>query len=228
MTTTSPPLSDPAPAEPMHSVSQWLNDAYERRAQPNPNAMVLATTAGDGQPSARVVLCKGLTPDPGYLVFYSNYESRKGEELGAGAHAAIVMHWDYQQRQVRITGPVVRSPAAESDGYFASRPWPSRIAAWASAQSRPICSRADLVAAVAAAAQRFGTPNPAHPAQDGKDYSIPRPPHWGGYRLWAETVELWQEGKSRIHDRFLWTRKLDHDGTEGFAAGPWSVTRLQP
>jgi pyridoxamine 5'-phosphate oxidase len=228
MTTTSPPISDPAPAEPMHSVSQWLNDAYERRAQPNPNAMVLATTAAGGRPSARVVLCKGLVPDPGYLVFYTNYESKKGEELATGAQAAAVMFWDYLQRQVRITGPVVRSPPAESDAYFASRPWPSRIAAWASEQSRPVASRAALVAAVAAAAQRFGTPNPAHPAQDGKDYGIPRPPHWGGYRLWAESVELWQEGKSRIHDRFFWTRKLIPDGPESFAVGPWSVTRLQP
>ena len=212
----------------MPIVSQWLNDAYERRAQPNPNAMVLATTTKDGQPSARVVLCKGLVPDPGYLVFYTNYESRKGAELSERAQAAAVLHWDYLQRQVRITGPVVLSPAAESDAYFASRPWPSRIAAWASLQSRPIGSRADLIAAVAAAAQRFGTPNPAHPAQDGKDFKIARPPHWGGYRLWAENVELWQEGKSRIHDRFFWTRTLLPDGSGGFTGGAWSVTRLQP
>lgn len=228
MTPTTDHLTEPAPDEPMETVSRWLADACERRLQPNPNAMVLATTGADGQPSARVVLCKGLIADPGYLLFYTNYESMKGAELARSPRAAAVMHWDQLQRQVRITGPVVRSPPAESDAYFASRPWPSRVAAWASAQSQSIGSRAELVAAVAAAARRFGTPNPADPAKDGVDYAIARPPHWGGYRLWAESVELWLEGKSRIHDRFLWSRKLAADGTHGFAPGPWSVARLQP
>jgi pyridoxamine 5'-phosphate oxidase len=212
----------------MRTVSQWLQDAWSVRQQPNPNAMVLATTTGDGAPSARVVLCKGLVEDPGYLVFYTNYESRKGAELAASPRAAAVMHWDYLHRQVRITGPVTRSPAAESDAYFASRPWPSRVAAWASAQSRPIGSRADLVAAVAAAARRLGVPNPAHAVAESVDYSISRPPHWGGYRLWAASVELWQEGQSRIHDRFSWTRQLDPGGPQGFTPGPWSMLRLQP
>jgi pyridoxamine 5'-phosphate oxidase len=162
-------------------------------------------------------------------VFYTNYESRKAVELAASPHAAAVMHWDQLQRQVRITGPVVRSPTSESDVYFASRPWPSRLAAWASAQSASIGSRAALVAQVSAAAQRFGTPDPAHPPKDNADYAIARPPHWGGYRLWAESVELWQEGKSRIHDRFLWSRKLTAGGGAGdYEPGPWSVVRLQP
>jgi pyridoxamine 5'-phosphate oxidase len=184
----------------MRIVGQWLKDAWERRQQPNPNAMVLATTSADARPSARVVLCKGLVEEPGYLVFYTNYESKKGEDLAVSPCAAAVMHWDYLHRQVRVTGPVTRSPPAESDAYFASRPWPSRIAAWASKQSRPIASRADLVAAVAAAADR----------------------------LWAESVELWQEGKSRIHDRFSFTRKLVPGAPQGFTPGPWSVARLQP
>jgi len=228
MTPSTDLLCEPPPAEPMAIVGRWLADACERRLQPNPNAMVLATIGADAQPSARVVLCKGLVVDPGYLVFYTNYESRKGRELAASPRAAAVMHWDSLQRQIRITGPVVRSPPAASDAYFASRPWPSRLAAWASAQSHSIGSRAALVAAVAAAARRFGTPNPAEPAKDGVDYAIARPPHWGGYHLWAENVELWQEGKSRIHDRFCWSRALTPAGAEGFAAGPWSVTRLQP
>src|SRR5665213_3461144 len=156
MTTTSDLLTEPAPAEPMAIVSRWLRDACERRLQPNPNAMVLATLGADRQPSARVVLLKDLVIDPGYLVFYSNYDSRKGRELAAAPRAAAVMHWDQLQRQVRITGPVVRAPAAQSDAYFASRPWPSRIAAWASDQSQSIGSHADLVARVSAAARRFG------------------------------------------------------------------------
>jgi len=228
MTPSTDLLTEPAPEEPMAIVGRWLADAVERRLQPNPNAMVLATSGADGEPCARVVLCKGLIEKPGYLVFYTNYESRKGMELAGDPRAAAVMHWDQLQRQVRITGPVVRSPPAESDAYFASRPWPSRLAAWASAQSRSIGSRAALVAAVAAAARRFGTPNPAVPGNAGADYAIPRPPHWGGYRLWAENVELWQEGKSRIHDRFFWSRQLAAGGAQGFAPGPWSVIRLQP
>jgi len=212
----------------MPIVSRWLKDAWELRQQPNPNSMVLATTSADGRPSARVVLCKDLVEEPGYLVFYTNYESRKGEELAAFPHAAAVMHWDQLQRQVRITGPVTRSPSAESDAYFASRPWASRIAAWASAQSRPIAARANLIAAVAAAARRFNAPDPAQPPPGDADFNIARPPHWGGYRLWAEGVELWQEGKSRIHDRFWWTRKLVPGGSEGFTGGAWSVARLQP
>src|SRR5580704_10985240 len=174
MTSPSPPLSEPVPAEPMRIVSRWLEDAREAHQQPNPNAMVLATVGAAGAPSARVVLCKGLVEEPGYLLFYTNYESKKGEDLAAAARAAAVMHWDYLHRQVRVTGPVTRSPPAESDAYFASRPWPSRIAAWASQQSRPIGSRADLVAAVAAAARRFGTPNPADAVQEGVDFSIAR------------------------------------------------------
>jgi pyridoxamine 5'-phosphate oxidase len=212
----------------MPLVGRWLEDACEPAQQPNPNAMVLATTSADGQPSARVVLCKGLVEEPGYLVFFTNYESRKAEELAVCPRAAAVLYWDYLQRQVRITGPVMYSPPAESDTYFASRPWPSRVAAWASEQSRPIASRADLVAAVAAAAQRLGVPDPANPPPDGVEFSIARPPHWGGYRLWAESVELWQEGKSRIHDRFCWSRKLVPGGPQGFTPGPWSCVRLQP
>jgi pyridoxamine 5'-phosphate oxidase len=222
MTTATDPLADPRHAEPLAIVSHWLAEATARRQQANPNSMVLATTSADGKPSARVVLCKGVAVQPGYVVFYTNYESRKGQDLAASARAAAVMHWDYLQRQVRITGPVERSPEAESDAYFASRPWPSRIAAWASAQSRPIGSRAELIAAVAAAAQRFGTPVPDAAAQSSGDYKIPRPPHW------AEEVELWQEGKSRIHDRVSWSRALTPGKAGGFEPGPWSVTRLQP
>jgi pyridoxamine 5'-phosphate oxidase len=229
MTPSADRLSEPPPDEPLALVGRWLADAMQRRLQPNPNAMVLATCGADGHASARVVLLKDLIADPGYLVFYTNYESRKGLELAGSPHAAVVMHWDLLQRQVRITGPVVRSPPAESDAYFASRPWPSRLAAWASAQSASIGSRAALVAQVTAAARRFGTPNPADAPKDGADYAIGRPPHWGGYRLWAEDVELWQEGKSRIHDRYLWSRQLAAGGgAQDFKPGPWSVTRLQP
>src|SRR5882672_2630921 len=153
-------LPDPLPSEPLVVANRWLADSWQLRQQPNPNSMVLATVGPDGTPSARVVLCKEIVPQPGYLVFYTNYLSHKGRQLGKSPRAAAVMHWDALHRQVRVEGPVVKTPAADSDAYFASRAWQSRLGAWASAQSEPIGGRKDLEAAVAAAARRFGTPLP--------------------------------------------------------------------
>jgi len=232
-------LPDPLPPEPLVVANRWLAESWHHRLQPNPNAMVLATVGADGQPSARIVLCKQIVPQPGYLVFYTNYLSRKGQQLGENPRAAIVMHWDALHRQVRVEGPVVKGPADDSDAYFASRPWQSRIGAWASSQSEPVASRADLQAAVAKVAQRFGIPvADESTTQNAQDYVVPRPPHWGGYRLWAETVELWVEGQARIHDRARWSRQLTqrpgdagaagNTGTVVFDAGPWTSTRLQP
>src|SRR5579871_1837863 len=145
-------LPDPLPLDPLAVVQRWLAESGERRLQPNPNAMVLATVGSDGRPAARVVLCKEIVPQPGYLVFYTNYESRKGLDLQAHPRAATVMHWDALHRQVRIEGPVVRAPTGDSDAYFASRPWPSRLGAWASAQSQPLGARKSLEDAVSSAA----------------------------------------------------------------------------
>jgi pyridoxamine 5'-phosphate oxidase len=176
--------------------------------------MSVATATPDGRPSVRVVLCKHLIVDPGYVVFFTNYHSRKGSELDANPRAAAVLHWDAFGRQVRLEGCIVKSPADESDEYFASRALDSRIGAWASLQSQPLDSRKTLLKRVAAEAARFGT-------------HVPRPPHWGGYRLWPETVELWIEGPFRVHDRARWTRTVEPQG-DGCAAGPWSATRLFP
>jgi pyridoxamine 5'-phosphate oxidase len=222
-------LPDPLPSEPLALVADWLAQATRAAIQPNPNAMVLATADQHGQPSARVVLCKEIRPQPGYLTFFSNYESRKGTELAANPHAAVVMHWDRLRRQVRIEGPVVPVSAEESDAYFASRAWQSRIGAWASRQSASVPSRAALAAAVDRTARRFGAPSPLQSADDAPDpgVEIPRPPNWGGYQLWAESLELWVEGAGRLHDRARWSRKLE-PASAGFTAGVWSVTRLQP
>jgi pyridoxamine 5'-phosphate oxidase len=176
--------------------------------------MALATTTTDGRPSVRIVLCKKLVADPGYAVFFTNYDSRKGGELAANPHAAAVFHWDAFGRQVRLEGRVVLSPAEESDEYFASRALDSRIGAWASLQSQPLDSRKTLLKRVAHEAARFGT-------------HVPRPPHWGGYRLWPETVELWIEGPFRVHDRARWVRTLEPSG-DAFAPGPWAAARLFP
>lgn len=222
-------LPDPLPAEPLELVAAWLAQAVREARQPNPNAMALATADQHGQPSARIVLCKEIRPQPGYLTFFSNYESRKGSELAANPRAAAVMHWDWSRRQVRIEGPVIPATAAESDAYFASRAWQSRIGAWASRQSLSVPSRAALAAAVDRTARRFGVPSPMQSADDAPDpgIAIPRPPHWGGYQLWADAVELWVEGAARLHDRARWTRTLEPAAC-GFNAGGWSVTRLHP
>jgi pyridoxamine 5'-phosphate oxidase len=221
-------LPEPLPADPLTVAALWLEEATARGTQPNPNAMVLATTDAAGQPSARVVLCKQIAADPGYLSFYTNYRSRKGRELESNPRAAIVMHWDALRRQLRVEGRVVQVSPAESDAYFATRNWRSRLGAWASQQSEPIATRGELLRNVAKVALRFALPASVS-EEDAPDpgLRIARPPHWGGYQLWAEAVELWVEGSARIHDRARWSRTLTpRDG--GFEAGDWSATRLQP
>jgi len=153
----SPPwietLPDPLPADPLELASQWLAQARIDAAQPNPNAMVLATVDENGQPSARVVLCKDIVPETGHIVFYTNYQSRKGRELRKNPRAAIVFHWDHRHRQVRAEGHVEPLDDAQNDAYFRTRPWQSRIGAWASRQSEPVASRAEMGESVAAAAR---------------------------------------------------------------------------
>lgn len=224
-------LPEPLPRDPFILFQAWFNQARTRGAQPNPNAFTLATLDPDGRLSARIVLCKGIDSRSGHIVFYTNYLGRKGLALTAHPRAAAVFHWDHADRQVRIEGPVTRSPAAESDAYFKSRPWPSRIGAWASDQSRPIESREALARKVEEACVRFGI-DPAHPPRAREEVEIPRPPHWGGFRLWAERVELWAGGEGRLHDRAEWVRKLRAStGAEGDAweaESDWATCRLQP
>ena len=212
-------LPDPLPAEPMTLVSEWLAQAQAAHTQPNPNSMVLATSTRDGHPAARVVLCRQIEPQPGFVVFYTNYLSDKGRQLKDNPRAAAVMHWDALHRQVRIEGPVVTAPEADSDAYFAARAWQSRIGAWASEQSEPLASRARLLQAVQETARRFGAPTPGSPgADDSLKVAIPRPPHWGGYRLVPEAIEFWQGRRSRLHDRI----RYRHEGDA------WRIERLAP
>lgn len=215
-------LPEPLPPDPLPLFLEWFKEAAARRTQPNPDAMVVATAASNGDPSARVLLCKRVVVDPGYIVFFTNYQSRKGRELAARPRAAAVLHWDALHRQVRIEGPIVRSPDSESDEYFASRALESRIAAWASAQSEPLASRETLQERVREMTARFGI------APGATSGTVPRPPHWGGNRLWVERMELWTEGANRVHDRAVWTRQLQPAGEHGFTSGPWRSTRLNP
>ncbi len=213
-----PSLGDPLPREPLQTFGRWLDEARTLRVQPNPGAMALATVSEEGRPSLRVVLARGFEPDPGYVVFYTNRNSRKGRELDAAGFAAATFHWDTLERQVRIEGPVLRSPEAESDAYFAGRPRASQIAAWTSQQSEPIASRQALLEQLARWDERFGTDEGA---------PVPRPPHWGGYRLHIQSIELWVGSTGRAHDRARWQRELECSG-EGLRAGPWERERLQP
>ena len=222
-------LPDPLPANPLVVASEWLAQAQADATQPNPNAMVLATVDERGYPSARVVLCKEIDVKRGRIVFYTNYRSRKGRELGANRRAAVVFHWDHHHRQVRAEGAVEPLSDAENDAYFRTRPWQSRVGAWASEQSQPVESRQALERSVAATARRFGIPyeGPGTPEPVDVAVDVPRPPNWGGFRLCADAVELWVEGEFRIHDRARWTRSLD-DRRGAEQDSRWSVTRLQP
>ena len=219
-------LPDPLPADPLAVAAEWLAQARIDAAQPNPNAMVLATVDGSGQPSARVVLCKEIETARGGILFYTNYLSRKGRELHANPRAAVVFHWDHRHRQVRAEGVVEPLSDAENDAYFKTRPWQSRLGAWASSQSQPVASRAALVGSVAATARLFGIPygGPGTPEPAEVTADIHRPAHWGGFRLRVAAIELWVEGEFRIHDRARWTRAT----TGPQADAGWSVTRLQP
>src|ERR1700683_2910348 len=151
-------LPDPLPANPLEIAAQWLAQAQRDAKQPNPDSMVLATVDSQGHPSARVVLCKEIAAQQGYLLFYTNYRSRKGGELQDNPRAAVVFHWDHRHRQVRAEGQVEPLSDIENDVYFRTSPWQSRLGAWASEQSQPVESRQALAGAVAATARRFGIP----------------------------------------------------------------------
>jgi pyridoxamine 5'-phosphate oxidase len=188
--------------QPIAQFERWLNEAIAAKL-PEPNAMTLATVGAAGRPSTRVVLIKGV--DERGIVWYTNYQSRKGRELDAHPQAALQFHWVELERVVRIEGLVSKVDDAESDAYFASRPLDSRIGAWASPQSEVITSRAVLVTQAAKVAARHGL----HP---------PRPPHWGGFRLAPDYFEFWQGRRSRLHDRLRY-RLID---------GRWLRDRLAP
>ena len=220
-------LPSPTPDDPLPLVARWLDEAVAKRVQPNPNALTLATATLDGAPSARIVLIKDINPDQGYLVFYSHYPSRKGRELDANPRAAGVMHWDTLGRQLRLEGQVTRSPAAESDAYFASRPVLSQLNAWASDQSQPIADRAALLDQARRRATDLGLAVDADLDTIAEGPDMPRPEHWGGFRFHLSAIEFWVHGDGRFHDRLRYERDLTSD-SQGLTLGSWSAGYLQP
>ncbi len=195
--------SDVSP-NPLKQFQTWFDQAIAA-ALPEPNAMTLATATPDGIPSARIVLLKGF--DEQGFVFFSNYNSHKGQEIDANPHVALVFLWKELERQVRIQGSVEKISAAESDEYFYSRPEGSRLGAWVSEQSRVIPNRDVLDQQLAALKQQY------------VDQEIPRPAHWGGFRVKPQAIEFWQGRSSRLHDRLLY--QLDESGN-------WGIDRLAP
>ncbi|WP_372884323.1 pyridoxamine 5'-phosphate oxidase [Shimia sp.] len=190
--------------DPFEIARQWLAEA--EASEPNdPNAIALSTVDGDGLPNARMVLLKEI--EEAAFVFYTNYGSAKAQEIDGAGKAAFVMHWKSLRRQIRVRGIVTREEGPAADAYFASRSLKSRLGAWASQQSRPLSSRAALMAEVAKVTAKHG-PAPA------------RPPFWGGYRLVPVEIEFWADGAFRLHDRFVWRRKTP--------AEAWQIQRLNP
>jgi pyridoxamine 5'-phosphate oxidase len=189
-------------ADPLRQFERWFEDAL-RAKLPLPNAMTLATVTPEGAPSARIVLLKGV--EQGAFLFYTNYLSRKGQELAQRASACLVFLWSDLERQVRIDGVVEKVTAAESDTYYATRPLGARLSAWASAQSAPVPSRETLEKALEESRARHAE----HP---------PRPPHWGGYRVAPQEIEFWQGRADRLHDRLVYRRKDNG----------WAIERLSP
>jgi pyridoxamine 5'-phosphate oxidase len=204
---TGPPPSlreEDVDADPVRQFAVWFTDA-ERAGAPAPEAAALATAAGDGSPSVRMVLVK-QADDRGF-VFYTNYESRKGRELADNPRAALMFYWGVLGRQVRVTGAVAPTTAEESAAYIRTRARDSQLSALASPQSRPIESRTALEQRVADLRARYG------------DGELPLPDAWGGFRLRPDTIEFWQNGDNRLHDRLLYTRRPD---------GSWRLERLAP
>ncbi len=191
--------------DPVQQFHRWMQEAHEAKVV-EPTAMSLATVGSDGRPRVRTVLLKGL--DARGFVFYSNFGSRKGRQLGENPLASLLFPWLALERQVLVTGSVVRIDDRETRTYFNSRPRESRLAAWASQQSDAVTSRAALDADLDAVRLRFGTHG-----------EVPVPPFWGGYRVQPDTVEFWQGRANRMHDRFEYTRQPD---------GSWAIERLSP
>jgi len=218
-------LSRSMTKNPLLLLQSWLNEATESDLQPNPDTMAIATVDSEGVPNARMVLCKEINAEKGYVVFYTNYNSVKSIEIKENPKSSALFHWDKLGYQIRIRGEILQSPDEENDAYFATRSLGSQVGAWASDQSNPVENRQALDDQFQQILDRFNLTNESITRNEQK---IPSHPHWGGYRLWAEEVEFWLNRKDRLHDRMHFKRALTI-GSKGIETGDnWTVKRLQP
>jgi pyridoxamine 5'-phosphate oxidase len=226
----TPTLPEVLPDDPMVWAEAWLQYALDESVQRNPNSVNLATVDADGNPSARVVLCKKFVAEPGFFVFHTNRRSRKSADIATDNRVAATFHWDALGRQMRFEGVAVDSPDAESDDYFQSRDWGSQVGAWGSDQSALLDTPAALRQQIRQRARELGVDLSAdlQTISGEQQPVIPRPPHWGGTRIWPTRMELWVEGADRVHDRAAWTRTLEPADASSFLPSAWSGTRLQP
>jgi len=214
-------------ANPLLVAAEWLDEAARISTKRNPLAMAIASCTTDGRPSVRMVLAKRFDEHDGYLVFFTHYGSRKARELEATGRAAATLYWEeLGGRQLRLEGPVVRSPATESADYFATRPIQSQLNAWVSEQSRTLESTQALLERCDAKAAELGIDAARRIAS--VPGPVPCPPHWGGFRIWIDTLEFWTEGAGRFHERSLYTRTLTRRSDSEFVASSWQFDRLQP
>ena len=218
-------LSQSMTQNPLLLLQSWLNEAMELDLQPNPHTMAIATSNSQGLPNVRMVLCKEINTEEGYVVFYTNYNSVKSMEIKENPKCSALFHWDKLGYQIRIRGEILQSPNEENDAYFATRSLGSQVGAWASDQSNPVENRQALDDQFQQILDRFNLTNESITRNEQK---IPRPPHWGGYRLWIEEVEFWLNRKDRLHDRLHFKRSLTIS-SKGIETGDnWTVKRLQP
>ena len=218
-------LSQSMTKNPILLLQSWLNEAMELDLQPNTDSMAIATSNSQGLPNVRMVLCKEINTEEGYVVFYTNYNSVKSMEIKENPKCSALFHWDKLGYQIRIRGEILQSPDEENDAYFASRHLGSQVGAWASNQSDPVVDRQALDDQFRKILDRFNLTNESITRNEQK---IPRPPHWGGYRLWVEEIEFWLNQKDRLHDRLHFRRALTISSEGIETEKKWAVKRLQP
>ena len=212
-------------SNPILVLKEWIGEARKSEIQPNPNTMSISTVDSMGCPNSRMVLCKEINEDLGYLIFYTNYNSKKSKEIESHNNCSALFHWDPLGYQVRIRGKLIKSPNHESDNYFSTRKVGSQLSAWASNQSDHIENRESLDNQFQEIMKRFDI---LDSDLDSTEIKIPRPDFWGGYRIWVKEIELWLNQNDRFHDRLSFKRDLIKTSSGFDSKNDWVVKRLQP
>ena len=209
---------------PLDTLEDWMKEVSDSNTQPNPNCMSIATVDSTGSPNSRMVLCKELDAENGFLTFYTNYSSIKSEELKNNSKCSALFHWDKFGYQVRLKGFVDKCADSKNDAYFSTRDIGSQIAAWASDQSKEIESLEKMEDSYQKIMNKFQIKS----LDEAKEIKLPRPDFWGGYDLWIEEIELWKNRKNRFHDRLKFKRKISIENGKIDAEKKWDSVRIQP